>query len=89
MKNHVIPQNFRNFETNAMVTLENDVPEFETGGGVIALKVIKCKFWSSYAPRKHFKHHVRSKLSQGHQRSSSANFQKSVSLNFYAWKRHC
>ena len=92
MKNHVIPPNFRNFETNAMVTLENDVPEFEAGGGgLIASKVIKCKLsksviLSSYAQRKYSKHHVRTKLGQGHQVQI---FKKSVSLSFYAQKRHC
>ena len=41
-------------------------------------KVIKCYFSSSYAQKKHFGHHGRSKSGkgQGHQRSSSVNFQK-------------
>ena len=52
-------------------------------------KVIKCTFskcgvLSFYTKEKHFKHHVRSKSGQGHQRSSSANFSKGVFLSLYA-----
>ena len=56
------------------------------GGGVSgAAKVIKCKFskslfLSSSAQKKHFGHHGNSKSGQGHQRSSSANFE-----NVYFW----
>ena len=50
-------------------------------GGQNHVKVIMCKFsktlfLSSYAQKKHFFHHGSSKSGQGHQRPSSANFQK-------------
>ena len=49
---------------------------------VVSWYNIDIIFLSSFAQKKHFEHHGKSKSGQGHQRSSSANFQK---VYFFFW----